>query len=158
MREIKFRAWDKKNKRMVRIKSIVLNEEIKILGFIENQSLTEFGWVDNSYLIFMQYTGLKDKNGKEIFEGDILLVPDFYTDVIVDGQGITEEYNHLAIIVFNNGSFGCEIQESGSNYRKGFYLLNEIGALFEVIGNIYENPELLERSDSNGNAQMHDMR
>ena len=88
-----------------------------------------------------RFTGLKDKNRNSIFEGDILLVPDELTD---------EPCNHLAPVTFIDGSFGVMINDPADTYSKGFwsfqYMESEIGDSpfnLEVIGNIYENPELI---------------
>ena len=114
MREIKFRAWRKQDDpRMINWDTILL------VGF------QRFIDVDNYEL--MQYTGLKDKNGKEIYEGDIVNcgVPELSNDE-------PAEHIHHGIIGFRDGS----------------YLVNDFSTWFaceyEIAGNIYENPELLK--------------
>ena len=82
-----------------------------------------------------QYTGMKDKNGTKIFEGDILILND------MDGsKGIYEVFWDG-----NNGKFAIA-QNGNRNYVEDFELFerNEYFKLFMVIGNIYDNPELLE--------------
>ena len=81
-----------------------------------------------------QYTGLRDKNGREIYEGDIVHLS---SDDGVD---------YKALIVFKDGGF-CAIDGSENDYSVRRYGLSRYDLKVEVIGNIYENPELLEAND-----------
>ena len=79
-----------------------------------------------------QYTGLADKNGKKIFEGDIIKIPDDYDEFGINAGEIYEVY-------FAFGGFRLKPKYSKA---KGFWL--EDDKTVEVIGNIHDNPELLE--------------
>ena len=72
-----------------------------------------------------QYTGHKDKNNKEIYEGDIVRYSDRYT----------------AVVIWKDTGFGLEFIEQVENPRTWYYLPN--GNVLEILGNIYENPELI---------------
>lgn len=119
MREIKFRAWDKINKDMFNVESINFQERRVYKDVV---SYRNFEDID-----LMQYTGLKDKNNKEIYEGDILS----------DGN-IKKPYK----VVFENGSFKAEFEGDFDEYS--FDLIDVVAQGCEVIGNIYENLELME--------------
>lgn len=127
MREIKFRAWNKNTKRMLNGVSSLEWDYIGsiMIGVKESQVLRKkFNPIGAIEL--MQYTGLKDKNGKEIYEGDIL-------------RGLTVG-NFWVQWKDKSACFG--IGDLSENIPLKYYLediLNEV----EVIGNIYENPELL---------------
>lgn len=127
-REIKFRAWDKKQKKMF---YGVSTGTIKVWD--ENAPLLshEFGYSEDC--IFEQYTGLKDKNSKEIYEGDVLK---FCND------------KELARIVWNipHAEFHIKWLECGVSDSLSWHLHDHGGA--EVIGTIHENPELLEVSNA----------
>jgi len=125
MREIKFRAWDKKKEQMANVIKIDFENWSDIKGLTLLECKNKKYWMPQDDVIFMQYTGLKDKNGKEIYEGDIVLM----------------EVNQLkGIIKFLNGGF--KIDDGDIPLPLGGFEEGEI----EVIGNIYENPELLENN------------
>ena len=128
MREIKFRAWRTDEKYMVTSDVGALTALRNCYG---NKGLAEqagFSNIDNQpnpdKFILMQYTGLKDKNGKEIYEGDITKDP--------DGNAFE--------VIWNKGAASFELQNKTSH----FLFVQRYIDMFEVIGNIYENPELLK--------------
>ena len=109
MREIRFRAWDTDRKQMIpwtEIKYDVTFEEV----------------FDNEFLEVNQHTGLKDKNGVEIYEGDILSYFGF-------------EYE----VTFEESAFGWS--EDGQFYAFAEMAIDEIEKT-KIIGNVYENQEL----------------
>ena len=123
MREIKFRAWHKEKKIMGEVLGInILHKEI----FFSNEDVDCYGFADFKDIELMEYTGLKDKNNKEIYEGDILS----------DGNN-EKPYK----VIFENGSFRAEFE--GYFEEHSFDLIDVVAQGCEVVGNIYENPELL---------------
>lgn len=123
MREIKFRAWHKEKKIMGNVLGIdILHKEI----FFSNEDVDCYEHVDFKNIELMQYIGLKDKNGKEIYEGDILF------------ESFGEKYYK---VVFENGSFRAEFEGDFEEYS--FDLIDVVAQGYEVVGNIYQNPELL---------------
>lgn len=120
----KFRAWDKQNNEMLVVEEINFNRgEFESIGY----GITFLRGADKIEL--MQSTGLKDKNGKEIFEGDI-----------VDYKGrkaVVKWHVSYASFIYR---FVDELQERVSEWHPLFLAYYH----FEVIGNIYENKEFLE--------------
>lgn len=115
MREIKFRAWEEASKRMLD------------WDYFQSIGYDAFFYNGKNPLVRMQFTGLHDKNGKEIYEGDIVKCLDgqegFITQIVWELCGLRLKDTLLGNIV------------------EGW------GADMEVIGNIYENPELLPDKD-----------
>ncbi len=123
IREIKFRAWDKRTKKVL-TKNAIIGMKGEVYLNVDG-NLFEYK-DDRDRIVLMQFTGLKDKNGKEIFEGDIVE----FINSISKGKRIVS-------IDFRNGQYWL-IEMGGA-----LTLLNPAQEL-KVIGNIYENPELLE--------------
>src|SRR3990167_4744012 len=118
-REIKFRAWDVKKKLMVEGKDFYISTNVgapAVVMIADPYLMPLFEQIDEIYL--MQYTGLKDKNGKEIYEGDIVKRK--------DSSGVFEI---------------AEVQ-----FRRGRYNIGDYDPTYgwTIIGNIYENSELLK--------------
>jgi uncharacterized phage protein (TIGR01671 family) len=150
-REIKFRAWDRVAKAMS--PAFVLFGEFTLLGAVhdwQHQLLLLAGlkWdATDRYdslgrlndLDIMQYTGLLDKNGKEIYEGDIVRVKDaeFVETVPVGDDHYQEVYKDIiGEILFVEGGFCYNGHSAGD-------IPIWSNSDYEVIGNIHENPELL---------------
>lgn len=134
-REIKFRAWDKARREMFRIAKDLC---IDLDGVLYLDQMFERPDEYKERFILMQYTGLKDKNGKEIFEGDV--VKGFFlshggTRKSTEYIGIIEWSDLGACFVVANEKFGTG---PGMHFHDG-------GQEYEVIDNIHEHPELLEQ-------------
>lgn len=120
MREIKFRAWDKKTQRML---SPEYTETVMAL----------MGWSGGEDYIYMQYTGLHDKNGKEIYEGDIVNNSLGNPAIVMYGIGIADNPPNYCGFIMR-----CHL---GTNSLFEWY-----GGNVEVIGNVHQHPELLEKT------------
>lgn len=129
-REIKYRAWDKKNKEMYTLITLQWLETLYIGGIGEfSEVMCE---VDDT-IALMQYTGLKDKNGKEIYEGDVL------QHKTTLGPNGPEVNYHKEVVIWGEGEW-----LSGKLALNANLFVEGQGDYTEIIGNIYENPELLK--------------
>jgi len=145
MREIKFRAWDKAKKEWI-AKDFHLIGEIMMSGPLFDRSLERLNDIE-----IQQYTGLKDKNGKEIYEGDILVSYDpmegekitileedgTKKESVVTKEDLKYSERFVVSIEIRNGTLG--IVEEGKWYQNEGSFENS-----EIIGNIYENMELIK--------------
>lgn len=149
----KFRAWDEKNKEMFK-DTFAVTESGEVVT-VEQDFITnapDYIFVD--HLTIMQSTGLTDKNGKEIFEGDILKFNDEWEEYCYEGyiDGSSYGVNYVEIeketTCFGFGK--TKIPESSlfnlvnDEHLTFKELITDTSFEFEIIGNIHTNPELLE--------------
>ena len=135
MREIKFRVWDVDETTM----SVPFGWDTSTTVDFSKWSMSKLDVGDNSRFALMQYTGLKDKNGREIYEGDIVSTRSDSVEIYA-----VKWMPHLAEYVFHDKT--C-------NHTEWQYAMSQVIEYkdcllgeWEVIGNIYENPELLDAS------------
>ncbi|HBI2045857.1 TPA: hypothetical protein I0H29_RS08875 [Enterococcus faecalis] len=134
----KFRAWDKNTNDMVDVKTIDLEKDGDIGCIVDYSNIN----LDVSECILMQSTGLKDKNGVEIFEGDVVKVTD----------GESEEDSYISAVKnYSNEGYPAFDIEYPPTYHYDSNVLSAIMCngfeSIEVIGNIWDNPELLEGTE-----------
>lgn len=143
MREIKFRAWNTLDgKWLSDSKTINMALDWANIG-LEVQPGGKFS-ISHDGLVLMQYTGLEDKNGLEVYEGDILRWPNYHGDPkpCKNCGHVEHDKDLICQVVYKNGAphhDGNEWADDRLAQFEGDDVLE-----VEVIGNIYENPELLK--------------
>lgn len=161
MKENKFRAWDNVDFKMYYLgeeenihfyfnsNGIMAERFINIKTVVVDEEIDDVHYEKLEHLKYMQYTGLKDKNGTEIFEGDIVTYKHtkFKADEEDNWLGDTETYNRNYAVEYVNTFHqnGYRLKNKNINFLicRSKLCSGEV----EVIGNIYENPELLEGAE-----------
>ena len=134
MREIKFRAWLKEDKKMVNVETMDFTD--KSIQYLKKSE------INNAYILrrvsfddveLMQYTGLTNKNGTRIYENDIVKF------IVLEGYGEhADQFEYIDKVEYYISEF--ELRQIGLK------LSDESIIVIEIIGNVYENPELLEEN------------
>jgi len=123
MREIKFRAWDTKRKLWVNPAFLCIGLDGKHWAIVNERVILPADEEELKHVVFLQYTGLKDSKGVEIYENDI------FNLLNKDGKIISRK-NVVELADFLGGHY-YQTHKGGST-------------IYEVIGNLYDNPGLLE--------------
>lgn len=121
----RFRAWDKEFKEMVQVDALVFDEQIIKATYKNGNVVKE----DLKNYVLMQSTGLKDKNGKEIFEGDVVKM----------AKNVYSEPTYYEVVRHRGGAYRLESKQHGCELWLRY-------TDCEIAGDIYKNPELLEVS------------
>lgn len=140
MKTIKFRAWSIAENKMFNVSEINWDDRSlrsKELKNPDQQTLPgylDYKWYNFESVKLMLFTGLTDKNGREIYEGDILK------------QTHNPEEGEIVHVIFVHGSFAIADPEyPDKKFSAGYNLMHSIAEeSLEVIGNTHKNPELLE--------------
>lgn len=136
-----FRAWKKINTQEMLndVRTIDFDKRMIKIGYPLSRDTTRIDTESLDNVKLMQSTGLKDITGDEIYEGDIVkvLVHDIEPKIMKDKM-------YIGVVAYNQGTFDIKIsKDTYLGIIPEMYML-DIDCVFRILGNIYENPELLE--------------
>ena len=128
MREIKFRAWLKEERKMVNVETLFIGINRLCFG---NSKTEDLFFRDFEEIELMQYTGIKDKNGKEIYENDLISCNKYKNIIVFFEDGCFKvKYRKTPTALIT-----CSLDLFLEKYKCG------------IVGNIYENKNLLEENN-----------
>ena len=141
MRAIKFRAWDNENNQMLDVQELNF-EDCFYGGEMQIKTTMYNDYFDYREMPLMQFTGLHDENGKEIYEGDIV-------ELSEEGRKLYGTSNELAkkyqLVGFKDGAFmTCRNKYLIDEFDTYLWIMKNFAT---VVGNIYENKELLNETN-----------
>lgn len=141
MRTIKFRVYSTYERQMI------YEDLYDYLSIDSNGQLNNSAGLGEFHI--MQFTGLHDKNGKEVYEGDVVRI--LYTDWAskTNEKMSLDDYkksiSHFGYVVYDNAEYSINIKSKKYNDYYNSSIHHGTHGEIEIIGNIYENPELLEQ-------------
>ena len=149
----RFRAWHKTWEEMGKVTCIHFDDEHNVISMFCEEEQASSALLDDE-VILMQSTGLKDKNGKEIFEGDVLKFNDEWNEYCHEGyvDGSVKGINYVEVVrgeacfefgktKYPESSLFILMEDEHLNFND---FIKSEDFEFEIISNIYENPEFLE--------------